>query len=130
MLTSRFGALERNSNWNQHVHLLQAPRALPPDEPKKKLLRLVVVVRVAGVRLRTPVSRPSRRGPKTDPGHPGVRDRAAFLTSPKRQRVNFPGMHSLALRACKREEPRVPEGSVGADRKTAQHQNAPARGSP
>src|SRR5512135_3064484 len=34
MLTSRFGALERNSNWNQHVRLLQSPRALPPDEPK------------------------------------------------------------------------------------------------
>src|SRR5512142_1869042 len=33
MLTSRFGALERNSNWNQHVRLLQSPRALPPDEP-------------------------------------------------------------------------------------------------
>src|SRR3954463_15578602 len=76
MLTSRFGALERNSNWNQHVHLLQAPRALPPDEPKKKLLRLVVVVRVAGVRLRTPVSRPSRRGPKTDPSHPGLPPKA------------------------------------------------------
>src|SRR5512135_767654 len=35
MLTSRFGALERNSNWNQHVRLLQSPRALPPDEPEK-----------------------------------------------------------------------------------------------
>src|SRR6478609_3077398 len=33
MLTSRFGALERNSKWNQHVRLFQAPRALPPDEP-------------------------------------------------------------------------------------------------
>src|SRR4051794_30460217 len=33
MLTSRFGALLRNSNWNQHVHLFQHRRALPPDEP-------------------------------------------------------------------------------------------------
>jgi hypothetical protein len=33
MLTSRFGALERNSNWNQHVRLFQPRRALPPDEP-------------------------------------------------------------------------------------------------
>src|SRR4051812_43745907 len=34
MLTSRLGALLRNSKWNQHVHLLQIPRlALPPDEP-------------------------------------------------------------------------------------------------
>src|SRR5262245_35136248 len=34
MLTSRFGVLERNFNWNQHVHLLQAGRALLPDEPE------------------------------------------------------------------------------------------------
>src|SRR5258707_469172 len=34
MLTSRLGALERNSNGNQHVHPLQDPRALLPDEPK------------------------------------------------------------------------------------------------
>src|SRR4051794_37873468 len=37
---------------------------------QKNLLRPVVVVRVAGVRLRTPVPGPSRRGPKTDPSHP------------------------------------------------------------
>src|SRR4051794_15488236 len=34
--------------------------------------RPVVVVRVAGVRLRTPVRKTSRRGPKTDPSHPGL----------------------------------------------------------
>jgi hypothetical protein len=33
MLTSRFGALERNSKWNQHVRFFQPWRALPPDEP-------------------------------------------------------------------------------------------------
>ena len=33
MLTSRFGAFERNSKWNQHVRFFQARRALPPDEP-------------------------------------------------------------------------------------------------
>src|SRR4051794_25303925 len=33
MLTSRFGASLRNSNWNQHVRLFQSPRALLPDEP-------------------------------------------------------------------------------------------------
>src|SRR5512144_3129528 len=40
MLTSRFGALERNSKWNQHVRLFQPRRALPPDEPE--LLRVNV----------------------------------------------------------------------------------------
>src|SRR5436305_13406432 len=33
MRTSRFGVSEHNSNWMQHVHVFQAPRALPPDEP-------------------------------------------------------------------------------------------------
>src|SRR5947209_11313704 len=36
MLTSRFGAQERNSKWNQHVRLFQPRRALPPDEPQFK----------------------------------------------------------------------------------------------
>jgi hypothetical protein len=34
MLTSRFGARERNFKWNQHVRLFQARRALPPDKPQ------------------------------------------------------------------------------------------------
>jgi hypothetical protein len=34
MLTSRLGALERNSKWNQHVYFFQDRRALDPDEPK------------------------------------------------------------------------------------------------
>jgi formylglycine-generating enzyme required for sulfatase activity len=34
MLTSRFGVIQRNSNWTQHVRLFQPRRALPPDEPK------------------------------------------------------------------------------------------------
>jgi hypothetical protein len=33
MLTSRFGALECNSKWNQHVRFFQPRRALLPDEP-------------------------------------------------------------------------------------------------
>src|ERR1019366_6150654 len=33
MLTSRFGVIQRNSNWNQHVRVSQPRRALPPDEP-------------------------------------------------------------------------------------------------
>jgi alpha/beta hydrolase fold len=33
MLTSRFGVIQRNSNWTQHVRLFQPRRALPPDEP-------------------------------------------------------------------------------------------------
>jgi len=36
MLTSRSGALLRNSNWNQHVRYFQPRRALPPDEPRKR----------------------------------------------------------------------------------------------
>src|SRR4051812_8350802 len=42
-------------------------------------LRPVVVVRVAGVRPRTPDSRPSRRGPRTDPSHPGAATDGAGL---------------------------------------------------
>src|SRR5262245_41061921 len=33
MLTSPFGAQERNSKWNQHVRFLQVQRALQPEEP-------------------------------------------------------------------------------------------------
>ncbi len=42
MLTSRFGAFVRNSNWNQHVRFLQPRRALPPDEPEISYLNDLV----------------------------------------------------------------------------------------
>src|SRR4051812_32451278 len=49
------------------------------DTDEKKHLRPVVVVRVAGVRLRTPARGPRDRGPQTDPSHPGLPPKAQVL---------------------------------------------------
>src|SRR4051812_24844664 len=49
-----------------------------------------MVVRVAGVRLRTPASRPSRRGPKADPSHPGAANEGAGLISGPYERPAMP----------------------------------------
>src|SRR4051812_36847126 len=64
-----------------HAPVASRARGRTPYTDEKKHLRPVGGVRVAGVRLRTPVSRPTRRGPKTDPSHPGL---------PPKAQVSFP----------------------------------------
>jgi hypothetical protein len=63
MLTSRFGAFQRNSKWNQHVRFFQVQRALPPDEPKNwqyaslEALQRLVLIKAIQFILYEPVGR-------------------------------------------------------------------------
>src|SRR5262249_25666246 len=79
MLTSRFGAPERNSKWDQHVRLFQPRRALPPDEPEK--------IRGMSVAKKGRAGGPASRHTETptfqsDPSHPIPSDQINRPKSP------------------------------------------------